>query len=59
MESPGQKPLPASISPSLALELWLEPMVAPAAMLDCPLTRAAMRKLVLWVLLVAGEDQVV
>ena len=31
---PGQKPLPAISSPSAPLELWLDPMVAPAATLD-------------------------
>ena len=31
--NPGQKPRPAISSPSAPLELWFEPMVAPAAML--------------------------
>ena len=42
--SPGQKPRPASISPSGERLLWLEPIVAQAAMLLWPLTSAAMRK---------------
>ena len=41
VQRPGQKPRPATISPSLARLLWLEPIVAPAAMLLCPSTAEA------------------
>ena len=48
MQRPGQKPRPATISPSGARELWFEPIVAPAAMFDCPMTVEAMRNELLW-----------
>ena len=54
-QSPGQKPRPATISPSAVLPLWLEPTVAPAAMLLCPPTQAAMRKELLWCCSWAGK----
>ena len=40
-QSPGQKPRPACISPSAPRELWFEPIVAPAAILLCPISKAA------------------
>ena len=43
-----QKPRPADISPSALLELWLDPIVDPAPILDCPLRRDAIRKELLW-----------
>ena len=46
--NPGQKPRPAMISPSGLRELWLLPIVAPAAMFDCPKTVVAIRNDELW-----------
>ena len=46
--SPGQNPRPATNSPSLARLLWLLPMVAPAAILLCPIMTDAMRNELLW-----------
>src|ERR1700759_5285795 len=54
-ERPGQKPRPAMISPSGLRELWLEPMVAPAAILLCPITNAAQRNELLWCCSCAGK----
>ena len=48
VQRPGQKPRDATISPSVARLLWLEPRVAPAAMLLCPITQAEMRNELLW-----------
>src|SRR3954468_19600547 len=47
-QRPGQKPRPAINSPSGLRLLWFEPMVAPAAILLCPITRAAQRNELLW-----------
>src|SRR5690606_18114969 len=54
-QSPGQKPRPAMISPSAPRELWLDPTVAPAAMLLCPITSDAQRKELLWCCSCAGK----
>src|SRR5687767_4462076 len=54
-QSPGQKPRPAMISPSAPLLLWLLPMVAPAAILLCPITSEAHRKELLWCCSCAGK----
>ena len=47
-QSPGQNPRPAWISPSAVRLLWLDPMVAPAAMLLCPITTLEIRNELLW-----------
>src|SRR5690606_5119691 len=52
---PRQKPRPATISPSAARELWLEPTVAPAAILLCPIINAAQRNELLWCCSCAGK----
>src|SRR5690554_6695982 len=54
--SPGQKPRPAMISSSPARELWLDPTVAPAAMLLCPITSEAQRNELLWCCSCAGKS---
>src|SRR5690606_8310016 len=55
---PGQNPRPAMISPSAARELWLDPTVAPAAILLCPFTSAAQRKELLSCCSCAGKSKV-
>src|SRR5690606_27032129 len=52
---PGQKPRPATISPSAARELWFDPTVAPAAMLLCPMINDAQRNELLWCCSCAGK----
>src|SRR5690606_5692073 len=54
-QRPGQKPRPATISPSAPRELWLEPTVAPAAMLLWPITSEAQRNELLWCCSCAGK----
>src|ERR1044071_4507338 len=54
-QRPGQKPRLAWISPSGLRELWLEPMVAPAAILLWPWTRAAHKNELLWCCSCAGK----
>ena len=47
-QRPGQNPRPAINSPSALLELWFDPMVAPAATFDCPISKEAHKKELLW-----------
>ena len=54
-DKPGQNPRPACNSPSAPRELWLEPRVAPAAILLWPLTIAAHKNELLWCCSWAGK----